>query len=54
MEEILREYTIKIDKNKRHEFLIKWTNYTKLMWKPVSALDDTIALNYYKDYLRKT
>ena len=53
VEKILREYTIKIDRDERREFLIKWTSYARSMWKPVNALNDTTALDYYKDYLKK-
>ena len=53
MKEILCQHTIKVGKNKRHKFLVKWTNYTRLIWKLINVLDNTTTLNYYKDYLRK-
>ena len=53
VEEILRERTIKVGRGKRRELLIKWINYTRLTWKPASVLDNTIALDHYKDCLRE-
>ena len=54
VEKILREYIIKIDKNKRHEFLIKWIGYTRSTWESASILDNIIILDHYEDCLRKT
>ena len=53
MEEILREHTIKVGRDEKHEFLIKWADYARLMWEPASALNDIIILNYYEDCLKK-
>ena len=53
MEEILREHTIKVGRDEKHEFLIKWADYARLMWEPASALDNITALDHYEDHLKE-
>ena len=53
VEEILREHTIKVGRDKKHEFFIKWANYARLMWEPASTLDNITALDHYEDHLKE-